>query len=133
MNTFQAKIAAIDTHEHISVVHFDVFGQTLSMISLGLGDEVQEGSKVLLTINPTQLILAKESSSTALSITNQIKATIRSCENGILLSSVKLLAGDIELESIITRESANTMALKEQDTITVLIQASELSISKVLS
>ena len=133
MNTFQATIAAIDTHEHLSVVHFNVFAQTLSMISLGLGDDVKVGSDVILVINPTQLILAKESSSAALSITNQIKATIRSCENGILLSSVKLLAGDIEFESIITRESANEMALKEQDTITVLIQASELSISKVLS
>lgn len=132
MNTFKAKIVAIDTHEHLSLVRFDVFGQTISMVSLGLSEATKVGCTVLLTLNPTQLILAKESPA-ILSITNQLKATIRSIENGILLSSVKLLVGDVELESIITREASDSMALKEHDSVTVLMQPSELSISKVLS
>ena len=132
MNTFEAKIVAIETHEHLSLVDFDVFGQTVSMVSLGLGEGVQVGCSVILTLNPTQLIVAKEPL-VMLSITNQLKATVLSCENGILLSSVKLLVGDIELESIITREAADRLALKEQDSVTVLMQPSELSIFKVLS
>lgn len=132
MNTFEARIVAIDTHEHLSIVHFEALGQTVSMVSLGLGEGVQVGCNVLLTLNPTQLILAKEPPS-SLSITNQIKATIRSCENGILLSSVKLFIGEVELESIITRQAADSMALKKHDSVTVLMQPSELSISKVLS
>jgi len=132
MNTFEAKIVVIDTHEHLSMVRFDVLGQTISMVSLGLDEEVKVGCSVVLTLNPTQLIVAKEPT-VMLSITNQLKATIRSCENGILLSSVKLLVGEVELESIITREAADRLELKEHDSVTILIQPSELSISKVLS
>jgi molybdopterin-binding protein len=132
MNIFEAKIVAIETHEHLSLVDFDVFGQTISMVSLGLDEEVRVGRTVMLSLNPTQLILAKEPT-VMLSITNQLKATVLSCENGILLSSVKLLVGDVELESIITREAADRLALKEHDSITVLMQPSELSILKVLS
>jgi len=132
MNTFEAKILSIETHEHLSLVDFDVHGQSISMVSLGLGEGVKVGRSVLLTLNPTQLILAKEPLA-ILSITNQLKATIRSCENGILLSSVKLLVGEVELESIITREAADWLALKEHDSVMVLMQPSELSILKVLS
>jgi len=127
MNIIQATITAIASVESLHIVKFDFEGTVLSMMSLELADEIVVGRVVNLTVNPTYIALAKECMG-IMSYSNQIDAKIVSIDRGELLSSVKLLAGERELESIITTESLLRMGLELEDRVIMLIKASELSI-----
>jgi len=131
MNTLIATVTKIDTIDNLNIVNFDFSGQTLSMMSLDLSDDIQIGTKVKLITKPSYIAIAKEFSG-MLSYSNQLKSKIIELENGKLLSSVKLQIEEFFLESIITFESSQKMNLKVGDEVTAFIKASELSILKVL-
>ena len=131
MSQIKAVITQIDTVDNLNIVKFDFQGHSLTMMSLGLNNEISVGKEVILGIKPTHIAIGKDFSG-LVSYGNQIKATIISCENGKLLSSIKLSVKDIVLESIITVESALKMNLKVNDDVTMMLKASELSILKVL-
>jgi len=100
------------------------------MMSLELFETVKVGAKVKLIVKPTHVALAKNFSGEA-SFANKFKATVDSCEHGELLSAIKLSFFDTTLESILTLDCAKSMNLREGDSVTVFIQASELSIGEV--
>ena len=131
MSQITAVITDIESVDNLNIVKFDFSGQTLKMMSLGLSEEVAVGKRVILGIKPTHIAIGKDLSG-LLSYSNQIPSKIISCEHGKLLSSIKLSVQDIMLESIITLESALSMDLKEDDEVTIMIKASQLSILEVL-
>ena len=130
MNTLVATVRKIDTIDSLNIVHFDFLHQTLSMMSLELSDDIEIGTKVELTINPSHIAIATEFSG-LLSCSNQLKAKVVACENGKLLSSIKLQIEESVLESVITFESSKKMDLKAGDEVTAFINASQLSLLKV--
>lgn len=131
MSKLKATIKCIDNVENLNIVTFDFRGAILKMMSLDLSDDIQVGKKVTLAVKPSHIAIAKDFSG-IVSYSNQLKSTIKSCDNGKLLSSIKLLIGDVILESVITFESVLKMDLKEGDEVTAMIKASELSIKEVL-
>ncbi len=131
MSQIKATIIRIETVESLNIVTFDFHGTLLKMMSLDLSDEVQVGKKVTLAVKPSHIAIAKDFSG-IVSYSNQLQATIESCNNGKLLSSIRLRVGDVLLESIITFDSVLQMDLKEGDAVTAMIKASELSIVEVL-
>ena len=131
MSQIKAAITQIDTVDNLNIVKFDFQGHSLTMMSLGLTDEISVGKEVVLGIKPTHVAIGKNLSG-HISYANQMKVTIISCKHGKLLSSIKLSVNDVVLESIITFESAQRMDLKVNDDVTMMIKASELSILKVL-
>lgn len=132
MSQIKATITRIDTVESLNIVTFDFYGTLLKMMSLDLGEEIQVGRKVTLAVKPSHVAIAKEFSG-MVSYSNQLKATIQSCNNGKLLSSIELRIEDAMLESIITLDSVLKMDLKAGDEVTAMIKASELSIVDVLN
>lgn len=131
MSQITAVITDIESVDNLNIVKFDFSGQPLKMMSLGLSEEVAVGKRVILGVKPTHIAIGKDLSG-LLSYSNQIPSKIISCEHGKLLSSIKLSVQDIMLESIITLESALRMDLKEDDEVTIMIKASQLSILEVL-
>ena len=131
MNLLPATITEILSQKPLHIVKFDFGGHALSMMSLDLSNQIKVNTQVHLTVNPSYIALAK-SCSGAMSYSNQIPATILSINQGVLLSAIKLQIGACTLESIITTESSQRMQLKEGDSVTMLIKASELSIVEVL-
>ncbi len=131
MSTIIARVSKIQSCESLHIVHFDFNGIYLSMMSLELNENIQVGTKVQLTCKPTHIVIGKNFSG-ELSVSNTLKCTIESIENGKLLSYIQLKIFDTILESIITVESSQKMDLKVGDTVTALIKASELSILEVL-
>jgi len=131
MSRLKATITHIDRVDNLNIVAFDFHGQPLRMMSLGLSDDITVGKEVLLGIKPTHIAIGKDLSG-LVSYSNQIKAKITSCENGKLLSSIKLSVENVLLEAIITLDSAVAMDLKADDDVTMMIKASELSILEVL-
>jgi len=131
MSKIKAIITRIDSVESLNIVTFDFYGTMLKMMSLDLSKEIGVGRKVTLAVKPSHIAIAKEFSG-MVSYSNQLKATIHSCDNGKLLSSIKLRIEDVMMESIITLESVLKMDLKAGDEVTAMIKASELSIVDVL-
>lgn len=132
MNQIVATIKNIRTVEFLNIVEFDFFGIVLKMMSLELNENIQISKKVILCVKPTNVIIAKNLIE-EISLSNQIKATIKSIENGKLLSSIKLEINDTFFESIITVDSSKRMNLKKDDEVFILIKASDISIKEVLN
>ncbi|RRS30806.1 MAG: transporter [Epsilonproteobacteria bacterium (ex Lamellibrachia satsuma)] len=131
MSSIIAAVSEIQSCDSLHIVTFDFHGQALSMMSLELSDTVKTGAKVRLAVKPSYIVIAKNFIG-ELSYSNRLESTVRSIENGQLLSSVKLNFFDTVLESIITVDASKKMDLKVGDEVTAFIKASELSISEVL-
>ena len=65
-----------------------------------------------------------------LSARNHLTATIDEIQLGDVLADVTVRVGEHEVESVITRRSAEEMSLKKGDTVTAVVKATEVMISK---
>ena len=65
-----------------------------------------------------------------LSARNHLKGTIDEIQIGDVLTHVTVRVGDSIIESVITRRSAEEMALKKGDTVTAVVKATEVMIAK---
>ena len=65
-----------------------------------------------------------------LSARNHLTATIDEIQLGDVLAHVTVRVGEHEVESVITRRSAEEMSLKKGDTVTAVVKATEVMISK---
>ena len=66
----------------------------------------------------------------SLSARNQLKGSVESIRHGDILSHVVVKIGDQVVESVITRASAEEMALKPGDKVRAIIKSTEVMIAK---
>ena len=66
----------------------------------------------------------------AISARNQLKGRIVSIQTGEIMAHVTMRVGKHLIESVITRRSAEAMALKKGDTVTALVKSTEVMIMK---
>ena len=130
-NTLKAKVTNIKSVELVNIVSFEFKGVELKMMSLNLDKAIKVGSTVLLSIKPSHIAIAKDFNG-VVSYSNQLKCKIHSLEVGELLASIELDFHETLLESIITADSVHKMNLHENEEITALIKASEVSIMEVI-
>ncbi len=131
MSYLIARVSKIESCDSLHILKFEFHSQTLSMMSLDINPLIKVGTKVKLIVKPSHIAIAKDFTGDV-SYSNQLRTTIKSIENGQLLSSIRLHLYDTTLESIITLTSSKKMNLKAGDSVTALIKASELSISEIL-
>lgn len=132
MSQMVATVKSIENFEQLNIVSFQFQNLTLKMMSLDLNTSITVGKKVILTVKPTNIAIAKDITGN-LSFSNQMVASIKAINNGKLLSALTLQANDIVFESIITVSSAQRMNLQINDEVLMLIKASDLSILEVLN
>ena len=132
MSTLIAKIINIQNIDNLHIVKFDFFGQSLSMMSLELTDNIQIGTKIILKTKATSIAIAKDFSG-ELSYSNKLSSKIVAIQNGKLLTTIRLQTNDTILESIITKDSSLRMNLQVGDDVVALIKANEISIQEVIS
>jgi len=65
-----------------------------------------------------------------LSARNHLTGTIEEVQLGDVLAHVTVRVGDSVIESVITRRSAEEMALKVGDRVTAVVKATEVMIQK---
>jgi molybdopterin-binding protein len=65
-----------------------------------------------------------------LSARNQFKGTVKSIKLGNVMAEVVVAVGNIEIVSVITRASADSMSLKPGDAVTAIIKSTEVMIDK---
>ncbi len=132
MSTLKAKIVNIQNIDNLHIVKFDFFGESLSMMSLELNDNIQIGVDVLLKTKATSIAIAKKFSG-ELSYSNKLNSKILAIQNGKLLTTIKLQTNGAVLESIITKDSSLRMNLEVGDDVIALIKANEISIVEIIS
>jgi molybdopterin-binding protein len=66
----------------------------------------------------------------ALSARNHLKGQIAEIELGDVLAHVTVAVGEYVIESVITRRSAEELALKKGDSVTAVVKATEVMLSK---
>jgi molybdopterin-binding protein len=64
-----------------------------------------------------------------ISARNQLKGTVKSVELGSIMAEVVVAVGDQEIVAAITKGSAESLSLKEDDAVTVIIKATEVMIA----
>lgn len=131
MNKLKATVTKIETLSPLNIVSFDAVGQTVSMMSLDLDETITVGCTVELTVKPSHITIAK-SFTGVISCANQLKAKVKSIDKGQLLSGLGLEMADCVVEAMITAQLSEAMALKVGDEVMALINASEISIVRVL-
>jgi molybdopterin-binding protein len=65
-----------------------------------------------------------------LSARNHLKGTIEEIQLGDVVAHVTMRVGENEIESVITRPSAEELSLKKGDVVTAVVKATEVMISK---
>ncbi|HKE17865.1 MAG TPA: TOBE domain-containing protein [Kofleriaceae bacterium] len=65
-----------------------------------------------------------------LSARNQLKGTVTDVRKDGLMAEVTISIGDQELTSVITRGSADRLALQKGDAVTVVIKSTEVMLAK---
>jgi molybdopterin-binding protein len=65
-----------------------------------------------------------------ISARNQLRGSIVDVKLGSVMAHIVVQVGDNEIESVITRRSADEMKLKAGDTVTVIIKSTEVMLSK---
>ena len=65
-----------------------------------------------------------------LSARNQFPATIKSVKLGNVMAEVVVEVGGLEIVSVITRGSAESLGLKVGDSVTAIIKSTEVIIDK---
>ncbi len=127
MNKLHAIISTIKEHESLYLIELDASGIALSMLLFDLNPVFSAGSKVSVLFKETEVMLAKKLTG-EISINNLFKATVTEIHAGALLANVSLhsLAGN--MVSIITMDALERLGLKNNDEITVLIKASQISL-----
>ena len=65
-----------------------------------------------------------------LSAGNQLKGTVEEIQLGGVMAHVGVKVGDNLIESVITRRSAEEMALKKGDVVKVVIKSTEVMLQK---
>jgi molybdate transport system regulatory protein len=66
----------------------------------------------------------------ALSARNQLPGTIHEIHIGDIMAHVVVQVGDNLIESVITRNSAEELALKKGDSVKVVVKSTEVMIQK---
>ncbi len=66
----------------------------------------------------------------ALSARNQLRGRIKQVKLGTIMAHVVIQVGENEIESIITRQSAEELNLKVDDTVMAVIKSTEVMIQK---
>lgn len=66
----------------------------------------------------------------ALSARNQLPGTIEDIQIGDIMAHVVVRVGDNLVESVITRNSAEELALKKGDAVKVVVKSTEVMIQK---
>ncbi len=65
-----------------------------------------------------------------LSARNQLKGTVEEIQLGGVMAHVGVRVGENLVESVITRKSAEELALKKGDIVTVVIKSTEVMLQK---
>src|SRR5262245_49292074 len=93
---------------------------------------VRPAARTVVTVIPTTVAMQSQVYRVrmALSARNQLRGKVTDVTLGDVMAHVTVQVGDNEIESVITRRSAEEMNLKAGDSVTVVVKSTEVMIQK---
>ncbi len=131
MNRLRAIVTDVKVHEGVSSIHFDYLGNPLTMVGLEPPAEVAIGSKVILGIKASHLVL-QPPEDCATSLENDLLGRIVEVQIGQILVVVTIAVGDQRFEAIVTRDAFAKLPLGIGERTRIGFLASELAIVEVV-
>ena len=131
MNSISATITDIAHEGPLYFLELDATGIPLGMLLFDLDSSFTQDCKVNVLFKETEVALAKGISGDT-SFINSFPATVKEIRTGRILADVRLQCRAGIIDSIITMKAAERLKLQKNDTLTVLIKASQLSLDSVL-
>lgn len=131
MSKLIATVKSISHCDSLHILEADFNSHKLIIMTLEVDPTIKVGSKIYFSINPIHIAIAKNYSGD-ISHNNKINCTIKNITSGKFLNHITLNVKNEVLESIISKDSATTMNLKNDDKITALINANDIIIGKVI-
>jgi molybdopterin-binding protein len=141
MNKLPASIVNIESSGFISLVDLDIIspagesGGRFSCVIIETPETagyLKIGGRVFILFKETEVSIAKNLSG-QISLRNRIPVVIKQIHKGAVLTELKLDYQGIEVGSVITTRSANSLELKTGDAVTGLIKANEVSLMEWVS
>ncbi len=129
MNCFPAIITSIETDASGSLflLELDASGIQLSMLLFDLKPAFVEGSPVNVLFKETGTAIARNLSG-EISWSNRFQATITAIHSGSILADISLASAAGQCNAIVTVRAVQRMRLIEGESVTVLLQASQISL-----
>ncbi|NTU98025.1 MAG: TOBE domain-containing protein [Chlorobiaceae bacterium] len=130
MNVLSATVFRIQRQDSLCLFELDASGIPMYMLLFDPDSSVSEGCRVNVLFKETEVSIAN-SSSTQTTILNSFPAIIRKIRTGRILADIGLQSAAGSIQSIITMIALENLQLRENDTVTVLIKASQLSLETI--
>lgn len=127
MNKIPAVITRVEKRESLCFMEFDASGIPLSMLLFDLKPSFTPGKSVLVLFKETEVVLGKQLSG-EISFSNRFQATVKAIRKGDILADITLRSNAGEFCSIITVRAVERLGLTENDEVTVMIKASQISL-----
>lgn len=125
MNILNASVTSMDLSTHLCSLRAIVGADIFELVLVENPSLLQDDS-VTLVFKETEVILAKPPIS--ISSANVLNATIKSIENGIVLTSVTLTYHNTTVVSLITTNAFKRLELGIGDKVVWMVQPSEISL-----
>jgi molybdopterin-binding protein len=127
MNRFQAQVTKIVACDRLHQVNLKMHVSELTIVTLQLPKDLEEGADVTLLVKPTQILLATAAHDD-LSFDNRLSARITAIEKGEILTTVQLDTNQTQVEAIITTKAVERLRLKKGQNCFIGINAASFSI-----
>lgn len=130
MNRIRAAVTAIDCNGNLHKVSLAAGKEMITVITLELADDYTVGALVDIHFKPTHVALAKNITG-EVSIANRLEATVSELQKGKLLTDILLDSEVGKFYALTTTEAVERMHITSGDSVTALMKASDLYLSRV--
>lgn len=127
MNVLSATVFRIQRQDSLCLFELDASGIPMYMLLFDPDSSVSEGCRVKVLFKETEVSIAKRPS-TETSILNSFPAVITEIRAGRILADIGMQCSAGVIRSIITMKALEKMQFRENETVTALIKASQLSL-----
>ncbi len=131
MNTIPGKIFHIITEDNISLVKVkagDIIFTSIVLDTPGTSPYLSNGNSVSVNFKETEVIIAK-TWPLEISVQNRVQCVIKNITHGKILCQVDLVAGEFNIQSVITNNACQQLNLNAGDKVVALIKTNEVSLS----
>ncbi len=132
MNVLNGIITSIEVCDRLSLVTIKCEDTPFSVIIIETPESVDylvENRPIQILFKETEVILSKNEVHN-ISLENVFSCTIAEIKKGKLLSSIRLLFNEIELNSIITSQSLEKLKLEPGMRITAMVKTNEIMLAQ---
>ncbi len=130
MNRIRAMVTGIECNENLHRVTLSAGNQVFTVITLELGEEYAVGALVDIRFKSAHVALAKNIAG-EVSIANRLQATVLEMQKGKLLVDMELESEAGKFYALTTTEAVERMRIVPGDSVTALMNASDLHLSRL--